>query len=276
MAACLLCRHHRRVAHVFEKAVNHRERCAQFMRYIGNKIAARGVGPFNLGNVKTHQQLAPVAERNGFERKQLAGVMGRAVIKGFFRRRALQKRRQSRYPHDVSEAQSIVTPRLQTQMRRCRIVAPQQLIAAIEHGYAVGQRLRSLREELKLFIHCVVFTRFIAQCTIDAREYLPPGAPGVRQIFHLGRLQPALQARKLVHMHCMQQRQSQTRDRPARCGAQPQAHRHGNKPDKQEFQRQGKPNRHHDANRVVVVAKRDFTASLAARHVHCGVACALA
>jgi hypothetical protein len=58
VAARLFRGHHRRLAHVLQKAVDHGERRAQLVRHIGDEIAARGVGTLDLRNVETHQQLA--------------------------------------------------------------------------------------------------------------------------------------------------------------------------------------------------------------------------
>ena len=159
---------------VSRKPGQHRERRAQFVRHVGDEIAAHRLELVESRDVARQQELLRVAVGNDLHRKDRAAAARRAQFKWLRVIAGLDVGDEFRLAHEVDHRLAGVGLDVEVEMGFRSVVAPFDPIVGIENDHAVGMRARGLAKTHERLGKLLVLAGLYALETVQQRENVIP------------------------------------------------------------------------------------------------------
>ena len=190
----------------FQEAVDDGQRRAQFVRGVGDEIAAHHVDALGLGHIVSDQDLAAILERDDLddqlaildvERQRLLVVAEDDVVD------------KGRIADQIGDAHALVARVAEAQVLFGSRIAPFEEQHVVHDGDAVRQQAHGLAEAGQPFTEFLAVALVVAAQAIQAREDIGPCTPAIGQFFAFGMIEPAREQIQIIELNQHQHQQEQ-------------------------------------------------------------------
>ena len=180
--------------HGFDETGQHCQRRANFMRHVGNKIPPHRLVAFAFGDVLRQQQALAFTETpQRHQHRALATRTRQGHDRIRVVRRLMQGLDEGRHAHEVGDALTQVTLRIQPQVIGCDHAAPLDLLVLIQQQHTVGRGFNGLQEMAEARLLAPGVGLALAQQPLDPHPHVTP-QPGLQWRMRVRcQIEPAIQ-----------------------------------------------------------------------------------
>ena len=212
----------------FGETGDHRQRRLEFMRDVGDEVAAHGFQAFDLGDVARHHQAVVVAVGNHLQHQHQALDPAVAVDQRLVEAAAFQVGDEIGLADQVGQRLPAVGQGREREMHLGPRIDPLDVLVAVEGDHPVGQRLEGAHEAVQRLGERALLAEAQAHPPVQAGEGDLPDAAAARQRRVERAVLPVQQLRQGKQVPGEQQRQAaaQRQQAPHRAERRPRRQDH--------------------------------------------------
>jgi hypothetical protein len=158
---------------VFEKAADHGQWRAQFVRDVGDEGAAHRFDASGVGDVEADQQLVPVTQGERTNGIDAGARRGRLEDEWRMLLRAREILGEARRAHQLLDDRAAVARQINAEMVACRAIAPLDLVTLVQDHQAIGNDVHGIPEGSQSRLEFLPVTKVVPQAARKLQEDSP-------------------------------------------------------------------------------------------------------